>query len=144
MALVFLGHLFHIGGMFTKTTNQIKVTVYPVYLEDQSLPEDNHFVWAYTVQLENHGEQTVQLMRRYWHITDANGQVQEVTGEGVVGEKPVLEPGEAFRYTSGTALATPSGVMVGNYEMVIPGSNGFTIDIPAFSLDSPYQLRRLN
>ena len=101
-------------------------------------------MWAYQVNIENAGSETVQLISRYWHITDANGQVQEVRGDGVVGEQPVLRPGESFEYTSGTPLSTPSGIMVGRYQMETKGGEGFEIEIPAFSLDSPYQRTSLN
>ncbi|MBF0093703.1 MAG: Co2+/Mg2+ efflux protein ApaG [Alphaproteobacteria bacterium] len=124
--------------MYSHTTRNITVTVKPFYLEEQSEPEDNHFVWAYRVTIENGSEETVQLLRRYWKITDAFGRVQEVRGAGVVGEQPVLKPGEAFEYSSGTPLPTPSGIMVGTYEMEKPTGERFDVDIPAFSLDSPY------
>jgi ApaG protein len=130
--------------MYSETTRSIKVTVKPIYLEDQSSPGDNHYVWAYQVRIENNGGETVQLLRRYWRITDALGRVQEVRGAGVVGEQPVLEPGESFEYTSGTPLATPSGIMVGRYEMETRGGESFEVAIPAFSLDSPHQPIQLN
>ena len=130
--------------MYNAVTRLISVTVTPYFIEDQSDPEDNHFVWAYQVNIENTGRETVQLKSRYWHITDANGQVTEVRGDGVVGEQPVLRPGESFEYTSGTPLSTPSGIMVGRYQMETKGGEGFEIDIPAFSLDSPYQRTSLN
>lgn len=130
--------------MYTRTTRQIKVTVFPIYLAEQSLPDENHYVWAYTVQLNNLGDETVQLINRYWHITDATGGVQEVRGPGVTGEQPTLEPGAEFRYTSGVSLKTPSGIMTGEYEMVTPEHEIFHIDIPAFSLDSPEQVARPN
>jgi ApaG protein len=130
--------------MYSEMTRSIKVTVKPFYLEDQSSPADNHYVWAYQVRIENHGGETVQLLRRYWRITDGIGRVQEVRGPGVVGEQPVLEPGEAFEYTSGTPLATPSGIMVGRYEMATEDGESFEVAIPAFSLDSPHQPIRLN
>ncbi len=88
--------------MYSKTTRSIRITVNPMYLEDQSAPAENHFVWAYHVRIENEGAERVQLRTRYWRITDSFGRVQEVRGPGVVGEQPVLEPGEAFEYTSGT------------------------------------------
>lgn len=91
--------------MYSETTRDIKVTVRPVYLEDQSSPAENHFVWAYHVRIENLGRRTVRLRSRHWRITDANGRLQEVRGPGVVGEQPELKPGEAFEYTSGTPLA---------------------------------------
>lgn len=130
--------------MYRATTNAITVTVNPVYLEDQSDPDDGHFVWAYQVRIENNGPTTVQLRSRYWNITDANGLVQEVRGDGVVGEQPVLEPGEAFEYTSGTPLQTPSGIMVGSYQMETEDGDWIDVKVPAFSLDSPHQTIRLN
>jgi ApaG protein len=130
--------------MYSETTRSIKVTVKPFYLEDQSSPTDNHYVWAYQVRIENIGGETVQLRRRHWRITDSAGHMQEVRGPGVVGEQPVLAPGESFEYTSGTPLATPSGIMVGSYEMETRGGESFEVAIPAFSLDSPHQAIRLN
>ena len=130
--------------MYSETTRSITVTVKPIYLEDQSSPGDNHYVWAYQVRIENNGGETVQLLRRYWRITDALGRVQEVRGPGVVGEQPVLEPGESFEYTSGTPLATPSGIMVGRYEMETRDGESFEVAIPALSLDSPHQPIQLN
>jgi len=130
--------------MFTRTTHNIKVTATPHFLGDQSSPAESHFVWAYTIELENLGDAPVQLINRHWHITDAQGLVTEVRGAGVIGEQPVLNPGDAFRYTSGTALATPSGIMLGEYEMRAPDGSLFEIAIPAFSLDSPYEAVRLN
>lgn len=125
--------------MYEKVTRGIRVTVLPVFLEEQSRPEDDHYVWAYEVTITNEGSETVQLVSRHWKITDANGVLQEVEGAGVVGEQPVLEPGESFDYTSGTPLATASGIMVGTYEMETENGDFFDVDIPAFSLDSPYQ-----
>lgn len=130
--------------MYSETTRGITVTVTPAYLDEQSAPEESHFVWAYHVRIENGGDETVQLRRRYWRITDAQGRVQEVRGPGVVGEQPILEPGESFEYTSGTPLPTPSGFMVGSYEMEDPSGEIFEIRIPAFSLDSPHQPIRLH
>ena len=126
--------------MYHKTTRSIEVTVNPIYLDEQSSPDDNHYVWAYHVLIENNGSVTVQLRDRHWAITDANGRVHEVQGTGVVGEQPVLEPGESFEYTSGTPLSTPSGFMVGRYGMISEGGERFDVAIPAFSLDSPYQI----
>jgi ApaG protein len=125
--------------MYQKTTRSISITVKPTFLEEQSSPNESHYVWAYHVRIENGGGQTVQLLNRYWHITDASGRIQEVRGAGVVGEKPVLEPGGSFEYTSGTPLATPSGIMVGSYQMVTPEGESFDVAIPQFSLDSPHQ-----
>ena len=125
--------------MYDETTKSIRVTVEPVYLADQSSPSDNHYVWAYQVRIENKGDDTVQLLHRYWRITDAQGRVQEVRGAGVVGEQPTLKPGESFEYASGTPLPTPSGIMVGSYEMETAQGSRFDVAVPAFSLDSPYE-----
>ncbi len=124
--------------MYKCVTRDISVEVQPTYLPDQSSPDENYFVWAYTVQIENHGNEVVQLRTRYWKITDATGQSQEVRGEGVIGEQPMLEPGTSFQYTSGTPLSTSSGIMVGSYQMVSKSGEMFNVDIPAFSLDSPF------
>ena len=130
--------------MYSSTTRAIRVTVQPTYLDEQSSPTDNHFVWAYHVQIENLGEEVVQLRSRYWRITDSMGRMQEVRGAGVVGEQPVLNPGESFEYTSGTPLGTPSGIMVGTYQMETHSGERFDVDVPAFSLDSPHQAVQLN
>ena len=130
--------------MYTATTRKITVTVQPQYLDDRSSPDEDRYMWAYQVRIENCGEDTVQLRSRYWHITDANGRVQEVRGAGVVGEQPVLKPGDSFEYTSGTPLPTPSGIMVGRYQMESERGERFEIEVPAFSLDSPHQAIRLN
>ena len=132
------------GASYTQTTRSLTVTVEPTFLEEQSSPSENQFVWAYKVRIENHGEQTVQLLRRHWRITDALGRVHEVKGPGVVGEQPVLRPGDSFEYTSGTPLTTPSGIMAGSYQMENDTGEHFDITIPAFSLDSPHQPRRIN
>ncbi len=129
---------------YAAVTRKISVRVRPVYLEDQSDPSDDHYVWAYEVEIENEGEESVQLRDRYWRITDALGRVQEVRGDGVVGEQPVIEPGECFEYTSGAPLPTPSGIMSGTYGMVSASGDSFDVTIPAFSLDSPHDLRRVN
>lgn len=130
--------------MYTQTTRAITVTVLPTYLDDQSAPDEAHFVWKYHVRIENGGAETVQLRNRYWRITDSLGRVQEVRGAGVVGEQPVLRPGESYEYTSGTPLQTPSGIMVGSYQMETPTGERFDVDVPAFSLDSPHQPIKLN
>ena len=115
------------------------------YLEDQSAPSEGRFVWAYRIKIENHGRETVQLLKRTWHITDARARVQRVHGEGVVGDQPVLEPGEAYEYTSGTPLDTPSGFMAGRYHMIVPNTGEtFDVVIPSFSLDSPHQDGRVH
>ena len=134
----------HPDGVYALTTRSILVAVEPEYLDDQSDPEDHRFVWAYHVHIENQGTQTVQLLSRYWHITDELGHVQEVSGDGVIGEQPVLAPGESFEYTSGTPLGTASGIMQGHYVMETDTGETFEVTIPAFSLDSPYQGRMLH
>lgn len=134
------GTLLRYGtGMYEKTTRSIRVSVEPFYLEEQSSPENNQWVFAYQVRIENHGDETVQLRNRYWHITDGLGRIQEVHGAGVVGEQPVLSPGETFEYTSGTPLNTPSGIMLGSYEMETTNGEKFDVAVPAFSLDCPDQ-----
>ncbi|MDA8248333.1 MAG: Co2+/Mg2+ efflux protein ApaG [Rhodospirillales bacterium] len=123
---------------YTATTRSIRVTVRSFYLADQSRPDEGTYVWAYRIRIENFSRETVQLLRRTWLITDARGRTQRVQGAGVVGQQPVLEPGEAFEYTSGTPLETPSGFMAGTYHMVTTDSGeAFDVTIPAFSLDSP-------
>ncbi len=125
---------------YAATTRDVRVTVQTFYLADQSEPERGHYVWAYRVAVANQGRQIVQLLRRTWVITDAQGRVQRVHGDGVVGEQPVLDPGESFEYTSGTPLATPSGFMHGTYHMVATTTGeAFDVAIPTFSLDSPHQ-----
>jgi ApaG protein len=123
--------------MYSTTTHSIVITVEPYYLDDESEPVDHRYVWAYKVTIQNRGDDTVQLKSRYWRITDAQGRTQEVRGEGVVGEQPILAPGESFEYTSGTPLTTSSGIMVGRYYMETVDGRGLEVDIPAFSLDSP-------
>ncbi|HWK46270.1 MAG TPA: Co2+/Mg2+ efflux protein ApaG [Stellaceae bacterium] len=125
--------------MYSETTHSIKVTVQTFFLEDQSSPREDHYVWAYVVRIENLGAETVKLKTRHWRITDATGRMQEVRGEGVVGDKPVLAPGESYQYRSGTPLTTPSGIMVGSYGMQTEAGEAFDVAIPAFSLDSPHQ-----
>ena len=125
--------------MYTSTTKAITVHVAPMFLEEQSVPDEDRFVWAYHVRIENNGRETVRLMNRYWRITDWRGKIHEVRGEGVIGKQPVLQPGEAYEYTSGTPLDTPSGFMTGSYGMESASGVHFDVRIPAFSLDSPYQ-----
>ncbi len=132
------------GQMFQRTTRQIKVSVQPAYLADQSAPDSNHFFWAYTVLIENGSPETVQLRTRYWRIIDANGRTIEVKGAGVVGQQPILRPGEKFEYKSGTPLETPSGMMLGAYQMQTAEGVAFQVDIPLFPLDSPHEARRVH
>lgn len=130
--------------MYTAVTRNIQVTVLPEFLLERSNPERSQFFWAYTIEISNHGTHDVQLTHRYWKITDGNGAVEEIRGPGVVGERPVLEPGGSFRYTSGCPLKTPDGIMSGFYRMVDAAGAEFHAEIPAFSLDSPFVKRVLN
>jgi ApaG protein len=129
---------------YRRVTRQIEVKAAPTFLSDRSSPENGYFFWAYTITLTNHSRETVQLKTRHWRITDANGRLQEVRGAGVVGEQPVLKPGQNYEYTSGVPLPTPSGFMVGTYGMVSETGEPFDIDIPAFSLDLPQDGRTIN
>ena len=115
----------------------IRVTVDTVYVEDQSDPETDRYVFAYTITIENSGSITARLLNRHWIITDASGQVQEVKGEGVVSEQPILQPGGTFRYTSAAMIETPVGTMTGSYEMVADDGVRFDAEIPAFKLSAP-------
>ena len=130
--------------MYRAVTRRIEVTVTPRFLADRLAPAESYYFWAYTIDIANLGTETVQLKTRHWRITDALGRLQEVKGPGVVGEEPVLKPGESFEYTSGVPLQTPSGFMVGSYGMVTADGEHFDIDVPAFSLDSSYAERTIN
>lgn len=130
--------------MYTAITRDIQITVMPQFVAERSEPEEGQFFWAYTIEITNLGRETVQLTARHWLITDGNGVTEEVQGPGVVGEQPVIPPGESFRYTSGCPLTTPSGIMVGTYRMLDASGQPFDVDIPAFSLDSPFAKRVLN
>lgn len=128
--------------MYRAVTRQIEVTVQPNFMPEQS--SATHFFWSYTIVIRNRGPETVQLRTRHWIITDAAGRSQEVRGAGVVGEQPVLGPGEFFEYSSGVPLPTPSGFMRGTYQMVSESGEKFDIEVPTFSLDSPDTKRTLN
>src|SRR3979411_695273 len=119
--------------MYAAVTRDIKVTVKPSFVSEKSSPDNGYFFWAYTIEITNQGGKTVQLKTRHWRITDALGRLQEVRGAGVVGEQPVLKPGDSYEYTSGVPLPTPSGFMAGTYGMVTDGGEDFDIEIPAFS-----------
>ena len=129
---------------YSAETRGVVVRVRPYFLPDQSSPEERQWVWAYAVEIENKGADTVRLLSRHWIITDALGRVEEVQGDGVVGEQPTLKPGETFRYTSGCPLQTPSGVMAGTYQMVTALGDAFEAKIPPFSLDLPGAARVVN
>jgi ApaG protein len=130
--------------MYEAVTQGIRVRVTPQYLEEESSPHESRYVWAYTVDIRNEGSETVQLRARHWRITDASGRTEEVRGRGVVGQTPVMEPGGSFRYTSSCPLTTPSGIMVGSYEMTTVAGASLDVAVPAFSLDSPHSKPRLN
>jgi ApaG protein len=127
--------------MYEAVTRGIRVRVTPQFLDDQSSPEDTQFFWRYTIDIVNESGDTVRLRSRYWRITDARGMTEEVRGPGVVGKTPVLAPGTSFRYTSGCPLTTPSGIMVGSYQMSNEAGELFDVAIPTFSLDSPHARR---
>jgi ApaG protein len=130
--------------MYRSVTHDISVSVEPIYLDHQSEPELGRYVWAYRILIENGSDETVQLQSRYWRITDQNGRVEEVRGPGVVGEQPILNPGDSYSYSSGCPLRTPSGTMAGRYQMRADDGRQFEIEIPAFSLDIPDERRVLN
>ena len=119
---------------------QIEVRVRSDYVPEQSLPNDQRYVFSYTVTIENSGQEAARLINRHWVVADSNGKVQEVRGEGVVGEQPHLKPGESYRYTSGTILETPIGSMHGSYEMLADDGTRFDADIHPFSLATPTSL----
>jgi ApaG protein len=133
-----------VTAMYTIVTHDIQITVLPEFVPERSDADEASFWWAYTVEIANRGKMTVQLTARHWKITDGNGRLEEVKGAGVVGEQPILKPGETFRYTSGTNMSTPSGIMTGTYRMVSENGEAFDAEIPVFSLDSPYARRVLN
>ena len=130
--------------MYEAVTRGVRIRVTPQFLEEESSPEEDRFFWAYTIDISNEGSETVQLRSRHWRITDAEGKTEEVRGPGVVGQTPVLPPGESFRYTSGCPLDTPSGIMVGSYQMTTEAGELFNVAIPAFSLDSPHARHSVN
>src|SRR3979411_715948 len=137
-------HFGDLARMYRAVPRQIEVTVEPNFMPERSSVEKREYFWSYTIVITNTGAETVQLRTRHWIITDASGRKQEVRGEGVVGEQPVLAPGERFEYTSGVPLPTASGFMAGRYQMVTASGERFEIDVPAFSLDSPDAKRTLN
>ncbi len=120
--------------------NKIDIKVLPAYIANQSDPENNHFVFSYTVTIRNNGPMPAKLLARHWVITDGDGLVQEVKGDGVIGEQPHLQPGESFQYTSGTFMNTPFGTMHGSYQMISDSGERFDAEIPAFQLTVPNTL----
>lgn len=130
--------------MYRSVTRDIEVAVEPFYLAEKSDPEDARYVWGYRITIANHSDSQIQVLARYWRITDGWGRVEEVRGPGVVGEQPELGPGDSFQYTSGCPLRTPSGFMVGSYTVRSGTDDFFEIGIPAFSLDLPDSTRSVN
>ena len=130
--------------VYEARTRDILVRAAPVYQAAQSDPARNQFTWSYTMEIENHGTETVQLVSRHWIITDAQNRVEEVKGPGVVGEQPTLKPREAYRYTSACPLTTSSGAMRGSYQMVTDSGDIFEAEIPEFSLHRPEAVKRMN
>ena len=131
-------------AMYSRVTRDIEITVLPEFVPERSNAEEGQYFWAYTVEIANQGSITVQVTARHWKITDANGHLEEVKGAGIVGEQPVLKPGEIFRYTSGCPLTTSSGIMAGAYQVVDEDGAAFEVEVPTFSLDSPFTKRVLN
>lgn len=129
---------------YEAVTDGVRIRVLPEYEEDQSEPDESYFFWTYTVEIFNEREAPVKLQSRVWQITDADGHTEEVRGPGVVGQTPVIEAGQSFSYTSGCPLSTASGIMVGSYQMIDADGTLFEVQIPAFSLDSPYVSQSLN
>ena len=130
--------------MYRAVTRQIEVTVEPRFMPERSSADRSQYFWSYSIVITNSGPETVQLRTRHWIITDAAGRKQEIRGEGVIGEQPVLAPGESFEYTSGVPLPTASGFMTGRYQMESESGERFEIEVPTFSLDSPEARRVLN
>ncbi|WP_210275296.1 Co2+/Mg2+ efflux protein ApaG [Martelella soudanensis] len=122
-------------------TNDIEVSVGPSFLDGHSMPEDRHFVWAYEIEIVNHRDERIQILSRHWTITNAEGIVETVSGSGVAGKQPMIEAGARYSYQSAAPLDTPSGIMVGHYIIKTADDRLLKIDIPAFSLDSPYEIR---
>lgn len=129
---------------FEATTRGVRVTAAPNFLPGQSDPAAGRFVWSYQIMIANEGDVTVQLTDRRWEITDRNGLTQIVEGPGVVGEQPILRPGDSFTYTSGCPLTTPSGLMRGHFTMKTEAGGVFQAEVPGFSLDSPHDVRVVN
>ena len=127
--------------MYQAVTRGISVTVSSRFMPEESSPDEGRYFFAYSVEIINKGLERVQLRARHWRIVDGHGQTQEVRGSGVIGQQPVLGPGESFSYTSGCPLSTPDGTMQGSYEMVTASGETFEAEIPAFPLDSPHVKR---
>lgn len=132
------------ASSYQAETRGVTIRVAPSFLPEHSDPDEDRWVWAYTIEIENGGGETIQLIDRRWIITDAQGRVEQIEGQGVVGEQPVLQPGDSYQYTSGCPLTTDSGAMVGAYGMVTEAGERFEAAIPAFSLHLPGAERAVN
>lgn len=130
--------------MFSQTTYNIEVKVQPSFVDHESSPEDGVYVWAYEVEIANRGQNPIRICNRRWKIVNAHGEMIEVTGEGVIGRQPLIPPGETWSYISYTNLTSSSGIMYGSYECENNEGSLFQVDIPAFSLDSPYHMQLPN
>ena len=126
--------------MSDATTESVRVRVASQYVPERSRPSDSQWFFVYNIQITNHGSETVQLLSRHWIITDSDGETEEVRGPGVVGEQPVLQPGESFEYTSACPLKKSFGTMHGTYEMVIQGGDKFEAEIAPFALGEPHSI----
>lgn len=129
---------------YTATTDAIEVAVEPCYLPEKSDADEPRHVWAYFIRITNHSSQTVKLLMRHWHITDATGLTNAIAGPGVVGEQPIIPPGNCYEYNSFTELPTDNGFMSGRYELVTAEGADLMVEIPTFSLDKPTDHVRLN
>lgn len=131
--------------MYEQETAGFVVRVEPQFLAEESAPDEGRYVWGYTIEIENRGLDAAQLVSRFWRITDENGLTQEVRGPGVIGQQPLIGPGQSFRYTSAAPLGAPSGMMMGAYSMLrVANGESFDIAVPLFALDSPHQTRLAN
>lgn len=139
-----MADMHHDREFYEASTNGIRIVVSPRYLPEQSRPSDGRHVWAYDIEITNEGKVTVQLRDRHWIITDGNGCEEHVQGPGVVGEQPILNPGDSFEYSSGCPLQTSSGFMAGHYTMVCEDGTTFAANVPAFALDLPQARRTMN
>jgi len=130
--------------MYQEQTRGIVIRVRPAFLDEESEPDENRFVWRYTIEIENRSQVSVQLMAREWRITDATNKTEIIRGPGVVGEQPIIDPGKVFSYTSGAPLTTASGFMRGAYAMRAANGERFHAEIPGFALDSPFNTMTLH
>ena len=130
--------------IYHKETAGVSVSVTPLFLNEGSRHEDQVYMWAYSIHIKNNQDTPLCLRRRFWQIIDASGHSQQVEGEGVLGEQPLLEPGKSYEYASGTMLSTPSGVMLGRYQMETQSGEHLKVEIPAFYLESPYNTQALH